>query len=121
MHGERCNADLSLNFLPGLLGLGGVVDVKQRIVDPGERLSCIFIMAAGSENHVSENTGRKSCHRQIQIKNIYIYNKMIKTDLDDLIQNLLDQVAIQMTFYGYYKGYFKRNNASILEYYCVLP
>lgn len=68
MHGERCNADLSLNFLPGLLGLGGVVDVKQRIVDPGERLSCIFIMAAGSENHVSENTGRKSCHRQIQIK-----------------------------------------------------
>lgn len=46
---------------------------------------------------------------------------MIKTDLDDLIQNFLDQFVIQMTFYGYSKGYFKRNNASILEFYCVLP
>lgn len=63
MDGERCNADLSLDFLPGLLGLGGVVDVKQRIVDAGKRLSCIFIMAAGCENHVSESTDRNLCHR----------------------------------------------------------
>lgn len=62
MDGERRNADLPLNLLPGLVRVGGVVDVKQRIIDPRERLPCIFIMAAGRKNHVSENASRKLGH-----------------------------------------------------------
>lgn len=62
MDGKCCNANLLLNLLPGLVGVDGVVDVKQRIIDPRERLTCIFIMAARSENHMSEKTDRKLCH-----------------------------------------------------------
>lgn len=70
MDSERCNADLTLDFLPGLLGVGRVVDVKQRIVYPRERLSCIFIMAAGSENHVSKN------RQKVMSLNGYRFKKM---------------------------------------------
>lgn len=78
MDGERCYADLPLDLLPGLLRLGRVADVKQCIIDPRERLSCIFIMAAWRENHVSENTGGKLCHTM------------------DADKSLLDQAVIQM-------------------------
>lgn len=63
MDGERCDAYLSLDFLPGPLRVSGVLDVKQCIIDAGERLSGVFIMAAGSENHMPENRDGKSCDR----------------------------------------------------------
>lgn len=51
---ERCNADLSLDFLPGLLWVSGVLNIKQCVIDPRERLACIFIMATRSENDMPE-------------------------------------------------------------------
>lgn len=63
MDGERRDAYLSLDFLPGPLRVGGVLDVKQRVVDAGERLSGVFIVAAGSENHMPENGDGKPCYR----------------------------------------------------------
>lgn len=63
MDGERRNAYLTLDFLPRPLRVGGVLDVKQRVVDAGERLSGVFIMAAGSENHMPENRDGMSCYR----------------------------------------------------------
>lgn len=58
MNSECCDADLTLDFLPGLFWVSRVLDVKQCIVDPRKRLSCIFIMAAGSKNHMPETERR---------------------------------------------------------------
>lgn len=63
MDGECRDAYLALDFLPRLLRVGRVLDVKQCVVDARKRLSGVFIMAAGSENHMPENRDGKSCYR----------------------------------------------------------
>jgi len=50
--GEGRNADLPLDFLPGLLLIGGILDVKQGVIDPWEGLACVFVMTAGSEDQM---------------------------------------------------------------------
>jgi len=52
VHGERRDADLALDFLPGRRRIRRVLDVEQRVVDPGECHAGVLILAAGSENHM---------------------------------------------------------------------
>lgn len=54
MNGERSDADLTLDFVPGLLRISRVLDVEQFIIDSRERLPYIFVMPAGSKDHMPE-------------------------------------------------------------------
>lgn len=69
LDGERRYADLTLDFLPGLLWVGRVLDVKQRVVDPREGLPCIFVVAAGCKDHMPETEERREGVEEQLIKN----------------------------------------------------
>ncbi len=44
---EGGDADLPFDLVPGLLRVQGVLDVKQSVINPWERLTRIFIVTAG--------------------------------------------------------------------------
>lgn len=75
MDGERSVAYLTLDFIPGLLWVSRVLNVKQGIVDPGKRLTCILVMAAGSKDHMPETDGqcyRMEDNKQLQASRILV-------------------------------------------------
>lgn len=57
--GESGDADLPLHLAPGCLRLGRVLDVEQRVVNPGERLTCVLVVAARSKHDVSKGGREK--------------------------------------------------------------
>lgn len=52
INSERSDAYLMFDFIPGTFWVRRVLSVKECIIDPRERLSCILIMAAGGKNDV---------------------------------------------------------------------
>ena len=74
MHSKSCNTDLTPHFLPCLLWIGCVFYVKQRIIDAGERLACILVMAAGGKDHMS---GGRKVERDGTEDIIYLFSYFI--------------------------------------------
>lgn len=72
--GESSDADLSFHLAPGSVRLCSVLNVKQSIVNPRERLASVLIVAAGSKDHMPVEWRQNRITKQTN--NIYsVHNK----------------------------------------------